>query len=53
MVVPYSCIKVKEIQLRGAMRVHELEWWLHYLLKYSLKSIPSQPTLFVSEADDA
>ena len=54
-VVPYSCIKVQEVQMqmRGAMHVHELDCWLHYLLKYNLKSIPSQPTLFMSEADDA
>jgi hypothetical protein len=26
---------------------------LHYLIKYSLKSIPSQPMLFMPKADDA
>ena len=44
---------VPEVQKRGVMHVHDLECWLHYLLKYSLKTIPSQPTLFMLEADDA
>ena len=43
---------VPEVQKRGPMHVHDLEW-LHYLIKYSLKSIPSQPMLFMPKADDA
>ena len=42
-----------ELQKRGAMHLHELLCWQHYLLKYALKSIPRQPTLFMSKADDA
>ena len=40
-----------ELQKRGAMHLHELKSWRHYLIKYTLKSIPRQPLLFTP--DDA